>query len=114
MTTLSLDEYRIAYRLSFYIKGINNTYGKHSVARNYEVDKIQKFHYENRYLLHSETEPALEISNGEKYWFKHGLLHRIDGPAMELSKIWYYEGDRIDVPCQEEFERYLKLKSFWQ
>lgn len=36
-----------------------------------------------------------ELANGTKYWYKEGLLHREDGPAIEWSdggKAWYLEG----------------------
>jgi hypothetical protein len=57
--------------------------------------------YENKicyYLndkLHRKDGPAIEASNGTKYWCKEGLLHRDDGPAAEHfngSKVWYKNG----------------------
>ena len=39
--------------------------------------------------------PAIEYSNGTKYWFDNGKQHRIDGPAVEYSdgdKSWYLRG----------------------
>ncbi len=48
----------------------------------------------------------VEWSNGDKYWYKKGELHRDDGPAVECwngSKVWYFEGKshRIDGPAIE-------------
>lgn len=37
----------------------------------------------------------VEFTNGDKYWFKEGNLHREDGPAREFSdksKFWHLEG----------------------
>jgi len=39
--------------------------------------------------LHREDGPAIEFVNGDKYWYLNGELHREDGPAIE----WAY-GDR--------------------
>ena len=48
--------------------------------------------------------PAIEYSNGTKYWFDNGKQHRIDGPAVEWSsgrKEWRKNGKlhRIDGPA---------------
>lgn len=46
----------------------------------------------------------------------HPVPHRLDGPAVEFSSgcnIWYVNGERINCSTQEEFERILKLKTFW-
>ena len=50
--------------------------------------------------------PAIEFSNGTKYWYVEGKLHRTNGPAIELSdgdKFWYVEGKhhRLDGPAIE-------------
>jgi hypothetical protein len=42
--------------------------------------------------LHREDGPAIEYSNGDKFWYINGLRHREDGPAVEWSdgdKWWY-------------------------
>ena len=42
--------------------------------------------------LHRIGGPAVEYSNGTKYWFYNGKQHRIDGPAVEYSngdRDWY-------------------------
>lgn len=44
-----------------------------------------------------------------------GIRHRVDGPAIENhngTKYWCYEGIITEVKSQEDFERYLKLRSF--
>ena len=46
-------------------------------------------------ILHREDSQAIQLSNGDKYWFKEGDLHREDGPAIEYgdgSKVWFKEG----------------------
>ena len=45
-----------------------------------------------------------------------GQFHREDGPAIELyngEKYWWINGEEIDCKTQEEFERLLKMKAFW-
>jgi len=48
---------------------------------------------------HNDGAPAVIWSDGDEWWYKHGLLHREDGPAMCNPKtlnhnVWYFEGDR--------------------
>jgi hypothetical protein len=53
--------------------------------------------------------------DGSKLWYQDGKLHKEDGPAIELAngdKEWYFEGEKIKISSQEEFERIIKLKSF--
>jgi hypothetical protein len=66
--------------------------------------------------FHCECGPAIIDASGDKFWFKHGKLHRLDGPASEFAdgfKEWFIEDKHIPVASQSEFERYLKLKGFW-
>jgi len=45
--------------------------------------------------LHMEDGPAIEWSNGDKWWCVNNLRHREDGPACEYSdgrKYWYLSG----------------------
>jgi hypothetical protein len=66
-------------------------------------------------LRHREDGPAIE-EDGTKYWYKHGKLHRADGPATEWVdgfKEWWYNGERIKCFTQEEFEKIIKLRIFW-
>ena len=74
-----------------------------------------QFWYQND-KRHRDNGPAIEWNNGNKYWYQNGKRHRIDGPAIEYFdgyKIWYFKGKEIEVSCQEEFERVVKLKAFW-
>jgi hypothetical protein len=65
-------------------------------------------------LLHREDGPAFEGSSGEKYWYLNGLRHREDGPAVEYSdgdKFWYLNGKRHreDGPAVE----YSNGEKYW-
>ena len=67
-------------------------------------------------LLHRENGPAVEYNNGTKIWMINNKIHRLDGPAIirnDGSKSWFI--NNVGVPCssQEEFERLIKLKAFW-
>ena len=67
-------------------------------------DKTEWFNLEGN--LHRDDGPAIERSNGDKFWYKEGELHRDDGPAIEWasgSKVWYKEGKyhRDDGPAVE-------------
>ena len=43
-------------------------------------------------LLHRINGPALEYATGNKEWYLNGKIHREDGPAIE-----YANGDRLTV-----------------
>ena len=48
--------------------------------------------------LHRLDGPAIEISNGYKAWYVEGKRHRLDGPAIEDSdgyRAWYVEGNKL-------------------
>jgi hypothetical protein len=61
--------------------------------------------------------PQLFIDiNGARLYYLKGHYHRLDGPAIEYSngeKYWYFHGKRIDCDSQEEFEETIKLTMFW-
>lgn len=54
-------------------------------------------------LLHSTTEPAIQYSNGNWFWYKYGVLHRDDGPAVHTfgTYQWYQNGQPIDDPTNK-------------
>jgi hypothetical protein len=59
-----------------------------------------KFYYKDREMniSHREDGPAIEYTNGSKFWFINGRLHREDGPAIEYSdgsKYWYLNGKHL-------------------
>jgi hypothetical protein len=48
--------------------------------------------------IHREDGPAIEGTTGSKYWYRNGQYHREDGPAIEYSNgtgYWYLNGKRI-------------------
>ena len=54
-------------------------------------------------------------SYGDKFWYLNGSLHRDDGPAIECSdgyKYWYYHSKWIDCKDNQEFLRMVKLMAF--
>ena len=58
-------------------------------------------------VYHREDGPAVEYADGNKYWYKDGKRHREDGPAIERKngdKVWYLNGN--EVP-EEEFNKVL-------
>jgi hypothetical protein len=52
--------------------------------------------YYSHGLLHRIDGPAIEYINGTKEWYQNGELHRIDGPAIEGGDTveWYVHGVR--------------------
>jgi len=54
--------------------------------------------------LHRTDGPAVECSNGTKYWYVNNMCHRLDGPAIEFSngtQYWYVNDmlHRTDGPA---------------
>ena len=72
-----------------------------------EVDKYGTISYYNKAnQLHRLDGPAVELSDGTKKWYQNGKYHRLDGPARELSngyKEWWQNGKyhRLDGPAYE-------------
>ena len=61
-------------------------------------------YYNDRDELHREDGPAIECSNGNKYWYINGKQHREDGPAKEWDgggKSWWVNDKlhRLDGPA---------------
>lgn len=67
-------------------------------------------------ILHCEDGPAVIYPSGSYKYYYEGKLHRMDGPAIFFigmrKEYWYFHGQQAFVDTQEEFERWLKLKSF--
>ena len=55
--------------------------------------------------------------DGTKFYYKNGEYHREDGPAIEYTngvKYWYLNGKRLyNIYSQEQFLQYMKLRAFW-
>lgn len=65
--------------------------------------------------LHRVDGPAIECTNGTKFWYLDGNIHREDGPAVEWAngnKEWYLDGKshRVDGPAIECADGH---KSWW-
>lgn len=65
---------------------------KQGLITNKNGDK----HWYKDGILHREDGPAVEFATGTKAWFENGRMHRTDGPACENSngdKYWYVHGE---------------------
>lgn len=65
------------------------------------LNNNEEFHRENDL-------PAIEYSNGDKWYFQKGRLHRLKGPAIHLAdgtKRWYINNVRY---TEEEFNEKVK------
>lgn len=66
--------------------------------------------------LHREDGPARIYTSGVKEWYYNGKLHRLDGPAsqgVDGTGHWWYHGEYICSSNQKEFDKLIKLKTFW-
>jgi hypothetical protein len=58
--------------------------------------------------IHRDFGPAIEWEDGSKFWHRHGLLHRVDGPArIENGNYGHFEEYFINGQklTKEEFEK---------
>jgi hypothetical protein len=51
----------------------------------YKDSTIGTKHYSVARVFHRTDGPAIEWTNGDRYWFVDGKCHRINGPAIERS-----------------------------
>lgn len=77
---------------------VNETY--HGNRKTSVVTNVtSKYHA----ILHSEKGPAVVNDNGDKYWYRMGVIHRDGGPAAINSKgeFWFSDGvyHRSDGPA---------------
>lgn len=67
-----------------------------------ELRNGDKFWYvEDKLHRNPKEGPAMEYADGEKQWHVEGKLHREDGPAIEYvngDKEWYLKGQRHRNP----------------
>jgi hypothetical protein len=79
-----------------------------------EYSNGDKFWYLNG-KRHRLDGPAKEYSDGDKFWYKNDKFHREDGPAIERingNKYYFYNGKKIYVSSDKEFKQYIKMKVF--
>ena len=59
-------------------------------------------------LRHRIGGPAIIYPNGTRYWVQNGVLHRLDGPAVENVvrgvRIWYIYGKALS---EKEFLQHV-------
>jgi hypothetical protein len=87
---------------SWFIEG--NSYSEEEWKKKVEESKILKL--KNHEVVPENYTGCAEYSNGNKFWFKEGICHREDGPAIifaDGTKSWYKEGKfhRLDGPAIE-------------
>ena len=61
--------------------------------------------------LHRTDGPAVEYSDGDKFWYINGKRHREDGPAIEYSdghKSWYLND--INYTEDQYHQEIIKIK----
>ena len=79
-------------------------------------DPENTYKYDAQGELHCDDGPAITNDEGYEAWYKHGLRHREDGPAIidpyDGSQEWWFEGDlhREDGPAIEYEDGY---KEWW-
>ncbi len=90
-------------------------YGKMIGAEGWYCDENgNKCCFVNGVLDSIDDEPALIYANGNKYWYKKGVVHRENGPAIlwnNEDQEWYKDGKlhRKDGPAKE----YTDGTGFW-
>ena len=65
------------------------------VKYNFYSDRTLNKYYKNEFeQYHRKDGPAIEYTNGTKYWYKNGIWHREDGPAIVYTdgRHQYYLG----------------------
>jgi len=65
---------------------------KHPKFTGCLIDKYNDIYWFKNGLRHREDGPAVEWADGDKEWYQNGLRHREDGPALEYAsgaKYWY-------------------------
>jgi len=69
-------------------------------------DKLGRYHRLNG--------PAVIFRDGDMHWYRHGVIHRDDGPAVEWPEIgieeWYKDGVRYAPSAHELIAWKMKKK----
>jgi hypothetical protein len=71
-----------------------------------EIDREgNKRYFDQRGRFHCEEGPAIVYADGSASYYKHGLRHRLDGPACLWlkDKKWFIDGVEL---TEEEFNEY--------
>ena len=83
-----------------------------------ETDRLGIKRWYKNGLKHRDDGPAMEYDNGDKIWYKNGVRHRENGPAVEWrngTKFWYKNGvkHREDGPAVEAVEYNKDVKKYY-
>jgi hypothetical protein len=65
-------------------------------------------------VIHRIGGPAIICDNNNQFrWCNYGKLHRLDGPAIEWNgyKQWWISGNQINCKDNKEFLRIVKMKA---
>ena len=63
-------------------------------------------------IWHRTDGPAVEYSNGTKFWYLNGRLHRTDGPAVEWpdgTEEWFINDHKLSLKEIEERKKLIEL-----
>jgi len=75
----------------------------------------KRYYKDNKFtVLHRLDGPAVEHTDGSKFWYKDGELHRIDGPAVIYANgvnYWVVDGKELTSKEVDEFKRKLAIKA---
>lgn len=95
------------HNLAMYANKIPHADGFVSVAEAFPVADREKWCEDFNLAVHRLTgAECVERSNGDRFWYRNGELHRDGGPAVEYADgglEWYQNGKfhRTDGPARE-------------
>lgn len=64
-------------------------------VKNGKHEEIDRVEWYRNGLLHREDGPAIDFRNNRQDWYLNGLRHRTDGPAIthaDGTEVWYFHG----------------------
>jgi len=77
--------------------------------KNICIDNLGTKRYKNsKGYYHRKDGPAIECSNGDKFWYKEGECHRVDGPAIEYFDRNKYWSILHKILEEKDFNSWLK------
>jgi len=101
-----LDKYRLINHDGYGTRTTSRSVGRRCGPTVIEAEGTRKWAQRSSYLSRKDG-PAVEYANGDKAWYRDGLLHREDGPALvrtDGTKAWFLAGSlhREDGPAIEK------------
>ena len=74
----------------------------------------KRYYKDNKFtVLHRLDGPAVEYTDGSKFWYKDGEQHRLDGPAVIYANgasYWVVDGNELTSKEVDELKRKLAIK----